>query len=55
MRIDIAFITQLAHYKAPRHILLVDSVARAPNGKLDYKAVKERALAAFAAEGLGAA
>lgn len=38
---------QLATYKAPRHVLLVDSVARAPNGKLDYKAVKQRALAAF--------
>ncbi len=37
----------LAHYKAPRHILIVDSVARAPNGKLDYKIVKERAMAAF--------
>ncbi len=39
---------QLAHYKAPRHLAIVDSVARAPNGKLDYKAVKDRALAAFA-------
>ena len=38
---------QLATYKAPRHILFVDSVARAPNGKLDYKAVKTRAVAAF--------
>jgi acyl-CoA synthetase (AMP-forming)/AMP-acid ligase II len=37
----------LAHYKAPRHILVVDSVARAPNGKLDYKVVKERAMVAF--------
>lgn len=40
---------QLAIYKAPRHVLVVDSVARAPNGKLDYKAVKDRALASFAA------
>lgn len=39
--------SQLASYKAPRHVLVVDSVARAPNGKLDYKAVKDRALAAF--------
>lgn len=38
---------ELATYKAPRHVLVVDSVARAPNGKLDYKAVKDRALAAF--------
>jgi len=40
---------QLAIYKAPRHVLVVDSVARAPNGKLDYKAVKDRALATFGA------
>ncbi|MGL4541803.1 MAG: AMP-binding protein, partial [Polymorphobacter sp.] len=39
----------LSGYKAPRHVLIVDSVARAPNGKLDYKVVKERALAAFGA------
>lgn len=39
--------SQLAAYKAPRHVLVVESVARAPNGKLDYKAVKERALVAF--------
>ncbi len=39
--------TALAHYKAPRHILVVDSVARAPNGKLDYKSIKARAVAAF--------
>ncbi|HEX4695182.1 AMP-binding protein [Sphingomonas sp.] len=39
--------SQLATYKAPRHVLVVDSVARAPNGKLDYKAIKERALTAF--------
>ena len=37
----------LAHYKAPRHVLVVDSVARAPNGKLDYKNIKARAMAAF--------
>ncbi|MBI1188543.1 MAG: AMP-binding protein [Alphaproteobacteria bacterium] len=40
---------RLAHYKAPRHVLIVDTVARAPNGKLDYKAIKARALDAFAA------
>ncbi len=37
----------LAHYKAPRHVLVVDSVARAPNGKLDYGSIKARAVAAF--------
>ena len=36
--------TQLAHYKAPRQVFLVDTVGRAPNGKLDYKALKAQAL-----------
>ena len=36
---------QLADYKAPRTVLFVDTVGRAPNGKLDYKAVKALALA----------
>ncbi|MES2096668.1 MAG: AMP-binding protein [Pseudomonadota bacterium] len=40
---------QLATYKSPRHVMVVESVARAPNGKLDYKAIKDRALAAFGA------
>lgn len=39
----------LADYKAPRALVLVDSLRRAPNGKLDYKAVKARALAALGA------
>ena len=38
---------QLAAYKAPRELVLVDSIGRAPNGKVDYKAVKTRALAAL--------
>ncbi len=38
---------RLAPYKAPRQILYVESVTRAPNGKLDYKGVKARALEAF--------
>ena len=37
---------QLADYKAPRAVVWVDSVGRAPNGKLDYQAVKARAVAA---------
>jgi acyl-CoA synthetase (AMP-forming)/AMP-acid ligase II len=32
----------LARYKAPRHVMLVDSVLRSPNGKADYPAVKRR-------------
>ena len=38
---------ELAGYKAPRELVVVDSIGRAPNGKVDYKAVKERALAAL--------
>jgi fatty-acyl-CoA synthase len=37
----------LAGYKAPRELVVVDSIGRAPNGKVDYKAVKARALAAL--------
>jgi fatty-acyl-CoA synthase len=37
----------LAGYKAPRELVLVESIGRAPNGKVDYKAVKDRALAAL--------
>ena len=35
---------RLAHYKAPKRIVTVQSVGRAANGKLDYRALKERAL-----------
>ena len=35
----------LAPYKAPKRILSVDSVERAPNGKVDYKRCRERAMA----------
>jgi fatty-acyl-CoA synthase len=41
----------LAGYKAPRDLVLVDSIGRAPNGKVDYKAIKERAMATL---GVGA-
>ena len=37
----------LAGYKAPRDLVLVDSIGRAPNGKVDYKAIKDRAVAAL--------
>ena len=39
----------LAGYKAPRELVLVDSIGRAPNGKVDYKAIKDRAVSALAA------
>lgn len=35
----------LADYKAPRNLVVVESVGRAPNGKVDYKAMKALALA----------
>ncbi len=41
--------TTLAGYKAPRDLVLVDTIGRAPNGKVDYKAVKDRATAALGA------
>jgi acyl-CoA synthetase (AMP-forming)/AMP-acid ligase II len=34
----------LAGFKAPRRILVVESVDRAPNGKLDYRRLRERAM-----------
>ena len=37
----------LAGYKAPRELVLVESIGRAPNDKVDYKAVKDRAIAAL--------
>jgi fatty-acyl-CoA synthase len=40
---------QLAAYKAPRNVVVVDSIARAANGKVDYKRLK-----ALAAEHVGA-
>lgn len=44
-----AFVRErLAPYKAPKRILFVAQIMRAPNGKADYKAAK-----AFALEGLG--
>jgi 3-oxocholest-4-en-26-oate---CoA ligase len=37
---------QLAGYKAPRRVVIVAEVPRAPNGKADYRAAKQHALAA---------
>ena len=33
---------RLAAYKAPRHVLVTDSVGRGPNGKADYAATRQR-------------
>jgi acyl-CoA synthetase (AMP-forming)/AMP-acid ligase II len=35
---------RLAAYKAPKRIVLVDTIGRAPNGKVDYKACKALAV-----------
>jgi fatty-acyl-CoA synthase len=31
---------KLAAYKAPKHVFIVDTIGRAPNGKVDYKRLK---------------
>jgi len=41
---------QLADYKAPRALVIVDTVGRAPNGKVDYKGVRQRAIDAMSSE-----
>jgi acyl-CoA synthetase (AMP-forming)/AMP-acid ligase II len=35
---------RLASFKAPRSVLVVDTVGRAPNGKLDHRALRREAL-----------
>jgi 3-oxocholest-4-en-26-oate---CoA ligase len=37
--------SRLAPYKAPRHLVVVDTIGRAPNGKVDYKRLKALAVA----------
>jgi fatty-acyl-CoA synthase len=37
----------LAHYKAPKQIVAIDTIGRAPNGKVDYKRMKAYALDAL--------
>jgi 3-oxocholest-4-en-26-oate---CoA ligase len=36
---------KLAAYKAPKHVVVVDTIGRAPNGKVDYKRLKAHATA----------
>ena len=36
--------SRLAHYKAPRSLVVVDTIGRAPNGKVDYKRLKQHAM-----------
>jgi len=40
----------LAGFKAPRRLVLVDTVGRAPNGKVDYKRLKELAMRTLEAD-----
>ena len=40
--------SHLASYKSPRRILVVDSIGRAANGKVDYKRIKAEATTALA-------
>ncbi|MEK7424884.1 MAG: AMP-binding protein [Actinomycetota bacterium] len=44
--------TQLAGFKAPKRVVFVAEVPRAPNGKADYKAAKQQVLDALDAEPL---
>jgi fatty-acyl-CoA synthase len=32
--------SKLATYKAPKHVVVIDTIGRAPNGKVDYKRMK---------------
>jgi fatty-acyl-CoA synthase len=41
--------TELAGYKAPKSVVVVPQVPRAPNGKADYKRARELAVAATTA------
>jgi fatty-acyl-CoA synthase len=36
--------SQLAAYKAPRRVLAIESIGRAPNGKVDYRRLKDFAI-----------
>ncbi|MGH9172189.1 MAG: AMP-binding protein [Acidimicrobiales bacterium] len=42
---------RLSSFKAPRHVIFVESAGRTPSGKLDYAALRERAEAALVAAG----
>ncbi len=39
---------EIAGYKAPKHILVVESLGRGPNGKADYAGARERVIASLA-------
>jgi acyl-CoA synthetase (AMP-forming)/AMP-acid ligase II len=37
--------SRLAAYKAPKHIVVVDTIGRSPSGKVDYRRLREHAVA----------
>lgn len=43
--------SRLAAYKAPKRVLVVDTIGRAPNGKVDYKRLRAEATDRVAASG----
>jgi fatty-acyl-CoA synthase len=36
--------SRIAAYKAPRQLVVISTIGRAPNGKVDYKRLKQHAL-----------
>ena len=36
--------SRIAAYKAPRNLVIVPTIGRAPNGKVDYKRLKQHAM-----------
>jgi fatty-acyl-CoA synthase len=45
--------SKLAAYKAPKQVFLIDTVGRAPNGKVDYKRLRAYAVDTAAAAAAG--
>ncbi len=46
---------RLAHFKAPRTVLVVDTIGRAPNGKVDHRTLRELARAGARRSDIGQA
>ena len=44
--------SQLAGYKAPRHVLVIDSIGRLENGKVDYERLRQFAIDGVAIDGV---
>jgi fatty-acyl-CoA synthase len=41
---------RLASFKAPKHVVVIDTIGRAPNGKVDYKRLRQHARDALGIE-----